>query len=1288
LRDYQEQAVCSFMNIRHLVVLLFLVLAAFLALAPQLLRLERVQTAMLDRLRQELSLEAELDSIRWQWWPTPFFSVNNLHLQGGNWQLTVPEAEFHPSWLALISRRGSAGHIALRQPFFHLEQSFAAGSSSDQIARPRLPRLSLAITDGTLAVADELLSPAFQAKRPEISGIQGLVHFSGEKVEIGASGTASFATEISVKGGWRPVTDAYWLTLETRGFTLHNAISILDGIPLFPGESMLDLKGDIQGHGRAEFRADVKGRLPCQRNRPENHHLLITCGHTDFSLIKSGPVLELAIHDLAVQEPNFRLQGRIQRNQQEQDTVPSWLVDLTARDLDVALVREKGLRLVSHPVTDMVAEILRAGKAPALRFQFAGPAADLARLENLSISGQLERAEIMVPEVDLHLTRVTGPFAIQDGALSGSGLRAQLGDSIGRKGSLLVTLTGPRIIELDLELEAELAELAEALHKTVRHEEFLREVDRFSDVKGWANGNLHLRYAPGNTLVRVQVHDFRVRGKYERLAFPFAAAGGQLDIFSNQRVDWQAIRADIGPHRIMETTGTASWPDIISLDVQSVAAKLAAGPLFRELASYPLIQRKFLPALSEVNGTIEVSGASLHGPLLQPEHWQYQVEATAGDLTWTSPLLAETVLTRRAAFSASEKEIQVLASDNLILDRPLLLQGRFGHQRLAQWHGWVELNGTVDADLSDWVKTRGWIPARVYPRTPFTMHDLRIDWEEDRFSFDGGMVAGGPATLTPRVDFQLSRTRKDLFIHQLKITTAWEQAILSLELPGTAAAAEFDLAWQGTLAGETLDLILEENRFLAGRLAGDWSFRYVPDDPRQTWLTGELGAANFRVPMASPEIPTIERLQARGVGNRLEISLLRINAGGEQASGTGRLETTSTGLELDFDLHSPLLSWPTLSRLKTASLSGSEEKEENRPRWLPVWELLGRIGFKIDEFSYADLPKNAAADDSDSSKQTSGIIYHWQPLQGSISLASGNSWSLAVDHADICGIIMTGTYHSGNIGESGLKLRSDPLALPAFERVMPCLGIQQDLLIGSFSLEADLIGRPGAWTGGQARLRSEQGTIRRLRFLSQVFRVVNLTDLFKRVGDPDNGEKGLAYSAMEIEAGVRDNQLIFEKALVRGEGLNIFGRGKYDLAKYQANLTVLIAPFKTIDLLVSKVPLFGRVIGGKNATVVTIPVAVNGPISDPTVVLLRPDAVGESIFLLVKEIIVLPFTFLNPYVAVEQDGSLPAESKEAPAENNGEERPDQDGGKLETGSRREGPPAPEKRIDSGAIESI
>jgi hypothetical protein len=150
-----------------------------------------------------------------------------------------------------------------------------------------------------------------------------------------------------------------------------------------------------------------------------------------------------------------------------------------------------------------------------------------------------------------------------------------------------------------------------------------------------------------------------------------------------------------------------------------------------------------------------------------------------------------------------------------------------------------------------------------------------------------------------------------------------------------------------------------------------------------------------------------------------------------------------------------------------------------------------------------------------------------------------------------------------------------------------------------------------------------------LKTLARIFKVVNITDLFEEQVN-SSGKRGFPFSKMDIDTHIRDNNLVLDRAIIRGEGLNLFARGEIHLDDYDADLTLLIAPFKTFGGIISKVPIIGQPIIGEHGSRMSIPVAVKGPIADPTITPLHPDAIGDAFLNLVKDAFMLPYNILKP----------------------------------------------------------
>ena len=176
-------------------------------------------------------------------------------------------------------------------------------------------------------------------------------------------------------------------------------------------------------------------------------------------------------------------------------------------------------------------------------------------------------------------------------------------------------------------------------------------------------------------------------------------------------------------------------------------------------------------------------------------------------------------------------------------------------------------------------------------------------------------------------------------------------------------------------------------------------------------------------------------------------------------------------------------------------------------------------------------------------------------------------------------------------------------------------------------LQANLLKESNTWYAGNIYLSSSQGRILRLKTLSRIFKVVNITDLFEeQVQNAD--KKGFPFSRMDIDTHIDKNDIVIDRAIILGEGLNLFARGEVDLTDYDADLSLLIAPFKTFETIISKVPLIGTPVMGEYGSRFNIPVSVKGPINNPTITPLHPEAVGKAFLNIVKDTFMLPYNII------------------------------------------------------------
>ena len=155
---------------------------------------------------------------------------------------------------------------------------------------------------------------------------------------------------------------------------------------------------------------------------------------------------------------------------------------------------------------------------------------------------------------------------------------------------------------------------------------------------------------------------------------------------------------------------------------------------------------------------------------------------------------------------------------------------------------------------------------------------------------------------------------------------------------------------------------------------------------------------------------------------------------------------------------------------------------------------------------------------------------------------------------------------------------------------------------------------------GNLTLNAHKGRIYKLTLLSRILSILNVSKFFKGK-IPDVTQNGFAYNKIIVEAQIKDSIIYLKKAIIDGQDMALIFSGWIDPLKDTLDLTCLVAPFKTIDLIIKKIPIVSTLLGGR---LVSVPLKASGKLSDPVVILLHPSAVGEGLITMMSDILKTP----------------------------------------------------------------
>ena len=219
-------------------------------------------------------------------------------------------------------------------------------------------------------------------------------------------------------------------------------------------------------------------------------------------------------------------------------------------------------------------------------------------------------------------------------------------------------------------------------------------------------------------------------------------------------------------------------------------------------------------------------------------------------------------------------------------------------------------------------------------------------------------------------------------------------------------------------------------------------------------------------------------------------------------------------------------------------------------------------------------------------------------LTGNVFFLPENKARLDVRSGNICGVSFSGgvTLPAMNLDLSFSTDKSKPVNC---QDLVDCLGLKTAAVTGTMDVEGSITGTPGMIEKGVFRVRAKDGVVRKSALLPKILSLLDVTELFSR--NPIRGilTDGYRYDSMEIDGTITGDNIHISRAAIAGTGINFYATGYIDLESQTLDLVVLASPFKNVDSIVHHIPILGPFLGGKNKSVLSVPLVVEGDLKNP-----------------------------------------------------------------------------------------
>ena len=196
-------------------------------------------------------------------------------------------------------------------------------------------------------------------------------------------------------------------------------------------------------------------------------------------------------------------------------------------------------------------------------------------------------------------------------------------------------------------------------------------------------------------------------------------------------------------------------------------------------------------------------------------------------------------------------------------------------------------------------------------------------------------------------------------------------------------------------------------------------------------------------------------------------------------------------------------------------------------------------------------------------------------------------------------------------------------------RLMHAMGVKKQELTGALSLQGEISAKGESAEDfrrsalGAVKLKVEHGSIRQFPTLSKIFSILNFSQLLKgRL--PDMVEGGMPYNKITGDFAIRDGFASTQNLYLDSNAINLSAVGKLDLVKNELDLSIGVRPLQTVDKVVSRIPIVGWILTGKDHSLITTYFEAKGRIEDPKVTAVPVKSLAKGVLNIFKRVFELP----------------------------------------------------------------
>lgn len=202
-------------------------------------------------------------------------------------------------------------------------------------------------------------------------------------------------------------------------------------------------------------------------------------------------------------------------------------------------------------------------------------------------------------------------------------------------------------------------------------------------------------------------------------------------------------------------------------------------------------------------------------------------------------------------------------------------------------------------------------------------------------------------------------------------------------------------------------------------------------------------------------------------------------------------------------------------------------------------------------------------------------------------------------------------------------------------------GLVSGKLRGSFYVEGEG-GRFWPSSHGGLSFEVTDGVLYRFPVLSKLFSLLNVSQIFA-LRLPDMSLEGMPFNKLTADVLLHDGLLSTENLLMDSNAMNLSLVGEVHLVNDRIDALLGVKPLRTVDKIVSRIPIAGWILAGEEKALITAHFRVEGPRSDPSVYPVPVTSLSEKVSGIFRRVLGLPGKFVSDFEKVLGAGEGSAE---------------------------------------------